>query len=720
MKVYTVSSRRFLHVLGALAAISSSSFLSGTFAADADPLRQIKPGEWYEVPNSQLDAVAASEKQFPWLRGGIYGITACWAGGAFDSQRDRLYVGPGGGHAGYNGNEIYAFDLNDLKWHRLNDPDPVIPNTEYTDLDKAPFAMHTYDGVEYLPPPFDRYVVIGGWGTPRTYALDPDHPDHWEVYADHGTGRTGDICAYDPILNLLYLSTPTTAGKVSQWDPFTHLWTLRAKDSPDTSYYETADIDIKRRLMVSCGRGMLKTWSITPIPGPTAFQEVKTTGGDELIAHPSPGFCYAPLLDRFVAWGDGADVYTLDMDAKQWTKHPPAPTNTVIPGPRDQWGTFGRFRYVPSKNLFVLYNAVKQNVFIYRLTADQPNVITGVEVKAARPTIETDIPAKAIAVHAVYADGTRRDVTERAYFQSLDPAMAMCATHGAGVVTGLSTGNARIRATYTDPNFKRGFAAEATLQVKDIGAAATLDSLVADERQITIVAGDTFQLEATGSYSRGADHFTRRGRQEITWSSDAPETASVSNGLVKGIVAGKHAKITATCRGKSDAVEVNVVDAPLIKRIRFQVKDSPFRDGWSTDNGQPFTGARGYGWIKPTDLATRDDRMNSKNPLLQGFVLAKEMAFKVSVPAGRYQVRIAMGDNVYGAVPFELWTALGTEKLVYFEGQHNSIATRVVSAGEDGLVFTVKGQINYLIIAPVGIDLEKHADDGLPPPPNAH
>src|SRR6185295_5447160 len=98
--------------------------------AGGDPLQNLKPGEWYEVPNSHLEAVAASNKQFPWLSGGIGGITQCWAGGAFDSQRDRLYLGPGGGHAGYNGNEIYAFDLNDFQWHRLNDPDPVIPGTE--------------------------------------------------------------------------------------------------------------------------------------------------------------------------------------------------------------------------------------------------------------------------------------------------------------------------------------------------------------------------------------------------------------------------------------------------------------------------------------------------------------------------------------------------------------------------------------------------------------
>ena len=37
-----------------------------------------------------------------------------------------------------------------------------------------------------------------------------------------------------------------------------------------------------------------------------------------------------------------------------------------------------------------------------------------------------------------------------------------------------------------------------------------------------------------------------------------------------------------------------------------------------------------------------------------------------------------MGDADYGAAPFEDWTAFGGEKLVYYEGQHNSVATKVV------------------------------------------
>ncbi len=504
-------------------------------AADADPLDQIKPGEWYEVPNSRLDSVAPSEKQYPWLRGNIGGVIDCWAGGAFDSQRDRLYIGPGGGHAGYNGNEVYSFDLHDLKWHRLTDPDPVIPGTEYTDLNLSPFAMHTYDGVEYLPPPVDRYVIIGGWNTPRTYALDPDHPKHWEVYPDHGTGRTGDYCAYDPISQLLWLNTPITAGKLSQWNPFSHQWTLRLNNTPEPSYYETADIDFHRHLLVACGRGKLKVTHLANIPAVLSCEMVKTIGDSEVADAPSPGFCYVPQIDKFVAWANGPDVYTLDIDTLRWTKHPPAATNHVSPGNAQQWGTFGRFRYIPSRNLFIVCNDVKKNVFLYRLTGDKPNPITAVEAKAVRKSIERSIPAAAISVEAVYADGSRKDVTREANYLSLDPAIAAIELRGGGLVTGRAIGAAHIRAMYAAPAYKRGYSSDVVIAVSPVAPAPTLDALHVSANRLTMVPGETFQLHAIGSYTRGADRFTQDGGDDVHWASDSPATASVSHGLIRAL-----------------------------------------------------------------------------------------------------------------------------------------------------------------------------------------
>ncbi len=689
-------------------------------AAEADPLAKIKPGEWYEVPDSHLEAVAAPVAKFPWLAGssGIGGVICCWCGGALDTQRDRLYIGPGGGHNGYNGNEVYAFDLNDLKWRRLNDPDPVIPGTEYTDLNQAPFAMHTYDGLNYVPPPLDRYVVVGGWNTPRTYALNPDDPGHWEVYADHGTGRTGDISAVDPVSGLLWLSTPSTAGKLSQWDPLTKAWTLRARSSPDPTYYETADIDSRRGLFVSCGKGKVKIWKLRPIPEPIEFRELATTGGAAIVDSSSPGFCYVPLLDRFVAWAQGSDVYSLDIDSGKWTRHAPAATNAVTPGPPDQWGTFGRFRYVPSQNVFVLYNAVKQNVFLYRLTADVPNVITAVEARATRPTVDAHLPTAALEVTARYTDGSSQDVTAAAHYVSLDPAVAAVDARGGGIVRGIKAGSARIRAVYSDPAFRRGYSGEVTIKVNEIRDQSTLAGLELDHRRLTIVAGDESPLAAVGSYRRAADRFQLLLTDEARWESDAPDVVSVSGGLVRAIRAGGPVTIRASLGGKSATVAVTVTAEPDVHRISFQVKSDAVRSGWVADNGQPYRDERGFGWLDTRDLVQRDDCASAKHQMLMRFVAAKENQFRVAVPAGEYVVRVAMGDADYGADPFDAWTALDGEKIVYYAGHHNSIATQIVPAAEQGLLFTVRGPINYLIIAPLGTNLDKYADDGPGDPGN--
>jgi hypothetical protein len=41
----------------------------------------------------------------------------------------------------------------------------------------------------------------------------------------------------------------------------------------------------------------------------------------------------------------------------------------VIPTSGASAGTYGRFRYVPSKNVFVVVNDIDEDVYIYRLSA---------------------------------------------------------------------------------------------------------------------------------------------------------------------------------------------------------------------------------------------------------------------------------------------------------------------------------------------------------------
>ncbi|MCI0667930.1 MAG: hypothetical protein L0Y43_07730, partial [Methylococcaceae bacterium] len=75
-----------------------------------------------------------------------------------------------------------------------------------------------------------------------------------------------------------------------------------------------------------------------------------------------------PVIDKLVAWAGGTDVYTLDTTTWVWTQVPLAASNTVIPTAAQANGTYGRFRYIPSRNLYIAVNAVNQDVYFFKLS----------------------------------------------------------------------------------------------------------------------------------------------------------------------------------------------------------------------------------------------------------------------------------------------------------------------------------------------------------------
>ena len=97
---------------------------------------------------------------------------------------------------------------------------------------------------------------------------------------------------------------------------------------------------------------------------------LNATGGTVVPDGNAPGFDYDPTVDRFVGWVSGQTVYSLAMETRTWEVH--NPTNAVDPGQPNDRGTFGRFRYMPARNAFILVNRVDENVFFYKLSPGQP------------------------------------------------------------------------------------------------------------------------------------------------------------------------------------------------------------------------------------------------------------------------------------------------------------------------------------------------------------
>jgi len=349
--------------------IQSLLVLGGLALIMAGPIENLKPGEWYEVPNSKLDAV----KPNPLPPGSFSGLIAAWNSGAYDSKRDRFLVW-GGGHCDYAGNEIYAFDVNTLTWSRIWGPTPnqyirACDISYQTYLNGDPSARHIYDGLEYIPDPVDAMMIVGGpwWGSSGGGGtwLFKFGTGTWEQKPNEPDSRNGDEAAYDPSSGHVF---QRGSYWISEYDPLANTWTKRNGQSPSGNGgwwgQSTGAIDSKRHKMVfACA----SVWAIYDINS-NQITWPATTGDNSILNTTVPGLDYDPVSDKMVAWNGGTDVYTFDIDSLKWKLHPPAATNTVVPPAPAATGTYGRFRYIPTKNAFICVSDVMQNVFVYKLT----------------------------------------------------------------------------------------------------------------------------------------------------------------------------------------------------------------------------------------------------------------------------------------------------------------------------------------------------------------
>ena len=341
--------------------------------AQAGPIENLRPGEWYEVPNSHLRTVVP----IPTPCGDPANIMGAWSGGAYDPVGDRLLVW-GGGHADYGGNEIYAFSMGTLSWSRIWGPSPNIPcatsqTCVNTYADGNPVARHTYNGLSFLPSQ-NKFWIIGGslYCGPGNAGKDTwvfDMPTlRWQRKTDlpvpDWAPGLSMMSAYDPATGHVWLVSG--ANPLHEYDPVNDTWTLRGSNGIGSGM--TGTIDTKRHKYVLVGIQGVIVFDLNA-SGTIPAQAWATTGATNLVGSTYPGIAYDPVSDRVIAWDGGATVYSLNMDTKVWTRLDPAGTNQVIPTLPVDSGIYGRFRYIPSKNAFVGVNRIDENVFIYKLSS---------------------------------------------------------------------------------------------------------------------------------------------------------------------------------------------------------------------------------------------------------------------------------------------------------------------------------------------------------------
>jgi len=341
--------------------------MSGILIAGLALAAQTTPGtmpadSWLSVPNTPMRSVAPVNGQFAgtWGVGGPGMVIAAWGGGALDTKRGRLILW-GGGHADYYGNELYAFDIASLGWTRLTDPtvNPVMD--QEVNSDGTPNSRHTYGGLAYVAHAdrfFGQAGSLAGVGfakCDKTWTFDFD-AKKWTDRNPPTTsgGGFGVNCSYDPATKKVWW------GRTGLWsyDYDANTWT---KHNNDDFYYFTSTVDTKRGQMIVVGNGEVFSYDLKNAN--YTKQPWTTTGGASFIAKGNVGLDYDPATDKIVGWRGGS-AYILDPVTQAWT------VGTATGAPSEgQNGIYGRWRYVPSVNAFVVVTGLDTNVHFYKMSA---------------------------------------------------------------------------------------------------------------------------------------------------------------------------------------------------------------------------------------------------------------------------------------------------------------------------------------------------------------
>lgn len=378
---------------------------------------QMPANTWLEVPNTKMRALDPCPS-----RGCSYSavegqaaVIDDWNGAVLDTKRSRLICW-GGGHAGYYGNELYAFDVPSLKWLRLTNPtDPPTAGSD-TNWDGTPQSRHSYNGVTYIAH-VDRFFAFAGSGctignsgfppTTNVWTFDfgtlPYGAANWKNMNATGTrpkAGEGSNAAYDPVTKKVWWGEGWNSNPADRWGLFTYdydanTWTQITNESVFNS--STTTIDTKRGLLVNIGNNRMSVYDIRSAAPKRV--DWTTTGGAAIIGASAPGVDYDPVSDRYVCWANGP-VYVLNPDTKIWTVNNPAGAPPVGVN-----GTYHRWSYVPSVNAFVLVTHVDRNVFFYKLTAGSGPGTGG------PPPTDTQAPTVPAGLQATAVSATQVDLT---------------------------------------------------------------------------------------------------------------------------------------------------------------------------------------------------------------------------------------------------------------------------------------------------------------------
>lgn len=367
-------------------------FSTACFAGTLAEIRSLKPGMWYEIENTAL-----SNKAFNWSPGklpGVFfdGIIKAWSGGAFDTKRNRLIIF-GGGHTDYGGNEIYGFSFEDFSWRLLAKPSSrkdilahiITPEEDKKSYypDGLPVSRHTLNYLLYHPG-WDALVSVGyrsgfrrsgDWGNNIDYYCFSDKKWYTDKKARFSDNAYTKCSTIDTGTGHLWTYTLRLSRNLWEYDPISDLWTQRTPERKvygGWDEYMSMEIDPVRKRCVVLGFGKYLVYDISKYDtkGYVKLVAERSSGPQEPVNTAYPTLCYDPISGYMVSWLEGTSVYALDLDKHEWIKLQDSESNIVKPTAPAKAGTYGRWCYVPSLNIFAVVNSAHENVYVYKFYSD--------------------------------------------------------------------------------------------------------------------------------------------------------------------------------------------------------------------------------------------------------------------------------------------------------------------------------------------------------------
>jgi hypothetical protein len=313
-------------------------------------------------------------------------VIECWNGGAFATRLGTKgsLLAWGGGHAGYYGNEVYAFDMQSRLWTRLSNPYPTpsFPVTDGIWPDGSPGVPHTYAQVGYhagtnsLVSTQTEKNNLGGGVVPmvvffdlttKTWRRGPIAPSHiqyggWAVYdisRDAWWTEGGDSGGN---FGKFAMNGDGTAGTWTMYPPkFNSLDAMAERDPLN-------DIIV----MTHFERGT-EMYGLD-LTNPGGAPVLLTQGGSPPSRRGRHGWEWSALRQAFIYWRQGGDVYQVKLQGSNWRtgtwvwERLTMPANAVIPADPSP-GVYNRFRVATydDAEVAVVVNDTAGPVYAFRL-----------------------------------------------------------------------------------------------------------------------------------------------------------------------------------------------------------------------------------------------------------------------------------------------------------------------------------------------------------------